>query len=70
MPVVLDFDVEVLEELRQLGGAVFVEGLAQIRDGCERGLDRFGMDVGRRAYLERREVLLELFALRGEFDES
>src|SRR5581483_17733 len=66
--VVLDFDVEVLEELRKLVGAVFVEGLAQIRDGCQSGLDRFGVDVDRRACLECREVLLELFAVRGQLD--
>ena len=68
--VVLDFDVEVLEELCQVGGAVVVEGLAQIRDGGERGLDRFGMDVGRLVCLECREVLLESFALGGQFDDA
>lgn len=65
MLVVLDLDVEVLEELRQLGGLVFGEGLAQIGDGCERGLNRFGMNVARRVCLERRNVLLEPLALGG-----
>ena|SRR5438876_10213226 len=61
--VVLDLDVEVLEQLSQLGGVVVVEGVAQVGEGGECGLDRFGMDVGRRVCLKRREVLLELFAL-------
>ncbi len=69
MLVVLDVDVEVLEELRQFGGAVVVEGLAHIGDGGERGFDRFGMDVGRRVCLECREVLLDLFALGGQLDD-
>jgi hypothetical protein len=50
--VVLDFDVEVLEEPGQLGGVVLVEGVAQIGDGRECGLHRFGMNVGRRVCLE------------------
>jgi hypothetical protein len=46
--VVLDFDVEVLEELRQLGGAIVVERVAQIGDGGESGLDRFGVSFNQR----------------------
>jgi len=68
--VVFDFDVEVFEELCQLGGVVLVEGVAQVGESRERGLDGLRMDVGRRVRLECREVLLELFALGGQFDDA
>jgi hypothetical protein len=50
--VVRDLDVEIFEELSQLGGVVVGERVAQIGDRGEHRLDCVGVDVARRLRFE------------------